>query len=173
MKKKSLLLIFSGITISNIRRYVYAHVCYSCRVKRKSLLEKVNSISFVDFRRPYWCTNSGTPIWRLHTRLYKGAWNVSANNSETVGHKDKILGQIVYILVFFFHWTVSNVFFCRFGLKMDIDFAYFGLNSSIVFEGIQECMNVFVISIPNENERKTNIRLRNGSFKQSFVSVLI
>ena len=118
MKKESLLLIFSGITISNIRRYVYAHVCYSCRVKRKSLLEKVNSISFVDFRRPYWCTNSGTPIWRLHTRLYKGAWNVSANNSETVGHKDKILGHIVYILVFltfhflgFFHWTVSNLFF--------------------------------------------------------------
>ena len=56
---------------------------------------------------------------------------------------------------------------------MDIDFAYFDLNSSIVFEGIQECMNVFVISIPNENERKTNIRIRNGSFKQSFVSVPI
>ena len=90
-----------------------------------------------------------------------------------MGHKDKILGQIVYILVFFFHWTVSNVFFCRFGLKMDIDFAYFGLNSSIVFEGIQESMNVFVISIPNEYERKTNIRIRNVSFKQSFVSVLI
>ena len=35
-----------------------------------------------------------------------------ANNSETVGHKDLKLGQIVYILVFynisflgFFHWT--------------------------------------------------------------------
>ena len=43
---------------------------------------------------------NGTPIWRLHTKLYKGAWNVSANNSETVGHKDLRLGQIVYILVF-------------------------------------------------------------------------
>ena len=52
--------------------------------------------------------------WRLK-KLYKGARNVSANNSETVGFKDLRLGQIVYILVFitfhflgFFHWTVSN-----------------------------------------------------------------
>ena len=36
---------------------------------------------------------NGAPIWRLHTKLYKGAWNVSANNSsETVGHKDLRLG---------------------------------------------------------------------------------
>ena len=45
--------------------------------------------------------------------------SVLANNSETVGHKDLRLGQIVYILVFFitfrflgfFHWTVPNIFF--------------------------------------------------------------
>ena len=45
----------------------------------------------------------------------------SADNSETVGHKDLMrFGQIVYVLVFynihflgFFHWTVSNVFLCR------------------------------------------------------------
>ena len=41
----------------------------------------------------------GPPIWRLHTKLYKGAWNVSATNSETVGHKDLRFGQIVYIVV--------------------------------------------------------------------------
>ena len=41
----------------------------------------------------------GAPIWRLHTKLYKGAWNVSANNSETVGHKNLTL--IVYKLVFY------------------------------------------------------------------------
>ena len=38
---------------------------------------------------------------------YKGARNVSANNSETVGHKDRRPGQIVYILVFYnisFSW---------------------------------------------------------------------
>ena len=34
-------------------------------------------------------------------KLYKGARNVSANNSETVGFKDLRLGQIVYILVFY------------------------------------------------------------------------
>ena len=42
-----------------------------------------------------------------HTKLYKGAWNVSSNNSETVGHKDLKRGQIVYILVFYnisFSW---------------------------------------------------------------------
>ena len=37
-----------------------------------------------------------TPVWRLKTKLSKGAWNISANNSKTVGHKD--LRQIVYIL---------------------------------------------------------------------------
>ena len=53
------------------------------------------------------------------SKRYKGARNVWANISETVGHKDLRLGQIVYILVFynisffdFFHWTVANLFFC-------------------------------------------------------------
>ena len=35
------------------------------------------------------------------TKRYKGVWNVSANNSETVGRKDLRLGQTVYILVFY------------------------------------------------------------------------
>ena len=30
---------------------------------------------------------NGAPIWRLNTKLYKGAWNVSANNSETFDQK--------------------------------------------------------------------------------------
>ena len=63
---------------------------------------------------------NGTPMWRLHTKLYKAAWNVSANNSETEGHKDLKLGQIVHILVpnfitfhflIFFHLTVSKLLF--------------------------------------------------------------
>ena len=47
--------------------------------------------------------------WCLHTKLYKGVWHVSANNSETVRHKDLRLGQIVYILVFYnisFSWLL-------------------------------------------------------------------
>ena len=68
---------------------------------------------------PHARKTSGTQGRRLHTKLYKGTWNVSANNSETVGHKDLRLGQIVKKLVFYnisfswlFHWTVSNLFFC-------------------------------------------------------------
>ena len=44
---------------------------------------------------------NGVPIWRLHTKFYKSARNVAANNSETVSHKDLRFGQIVYILVFY------------------------------------------------------------------------
>ena len=61
------------------------------------------------------------PIWRLHTKLYKGAWNVSANNSETVGHKDLRLEQIVHILVFYnisFSWLLPpNGFQFNFSLR--------------------------------------------------------
>ena len=55
----------------------------------------------------------------VHTKLYKGAWNLSANNSETVAHKDLRLGQIslhisLLIITFhflsLFHWMVSNLF---------------------------------------------------------------
>ena len=72
----------------------------SFRVKRKSFYKKSEFQMFllIDFRRPYWCTSRApkryTNIWRLHTKLYKGAWNISANNSETVGHKDLRLGQL-------------------------------------------------------------------------------
>ena len=35
------------------------------------------------------------------------------------------------------------------------------------FEGTAECINVFIISIPNEKERKKNMRIRNG-FEELF-----
>ena len=38
----------------------------------------------------------------------------------------------------------------RFGLKMGIHFAVFGLESGMVFEGTTECVNVFSVSFPNE-----------------------
>ena len=85
--------------------------------KERAFIEKVNSRCFCWFPAAILVHQSGTPIWRLHTKLYKGAWNVWANNSETVGHKDLRLGQIVYIFVFynihflgFFYWTVSNLY---------------------------------------------------------------
>ena len=53
--------------------------------------------------------HNGAPTWSLHTKLYKGTRNVSANSSETVDHKDLRLGQIVYILVLYnisFSWLL-------------------------------------------------------------------
>ena len=48
---------------------------------------------------------------------------VSANNSESVGHKDveKLFMYYSFIsfrFIGFFHWTVSNLFFCRVTVKM-------------------------------------------------------
>ena len=90
----------------------------SSGVKESAFLEKMNSRSFCWFPAAILVDQNGAPIWRLHTKLFKGAWNVSANNSKTVGHKDLRLGQILYILSFitfhflgFFQWTVSYLFF--------------------------------------------------------------
>ena len=93
--------LIESLTISNIKRCVYAHVCQLSSEKEELLWKKWTPHVFVDFRRP--------SIWRLHTKLCKGAWNVSANTSETVGHKDLRFGQIVYILVFYnisFFWLL-------------------------------------------------------------------
>ena len=58
-------------------------------------------------------------------------------------------------------------FLCHFGVKMGIHFAHFGLEWGMVFEGTTECMNVFIVSIPNERERKRNMRIENG-FEEFF-----
>ena len=52
-------------------------------------------------------------------------------------------------------------FLRRFGLKTGVHFAHFGLESGMVFEGISEYKNVFIVSIPNEWERKRNMPTRN------------
>ena len=77
--------------------------------KEITFIEKVNSRCFCWFPAAILVYQNGAPIWRLYTKLYKDAWNVSANNSETVGHKDLKRGQIVYILVFYnisFSWLL-------------------------------------------------------------------
>ena len=38
----------------------------------------------------------------------------------------------------------------------------FGLESGMVFGKLRECMNVFITSIPNELEKKRNMRIRSG-----------
>ena len=72
----------------------------SSRVKRKSFYRKSELQMFLLISGGHICAPKRS-IWRLLTKRYKGAWNVSANNSETVGHKDLRPGQIVYILVFY------------------------------------------------------------------------
>ena len=53
-------------------------------------------------------------------------------------------------------------FLRRFGLKTVIHFIHFGLESPVWFSSeLREYMNVFIVSIPNELERKRNIRIRN------------
>ena len=41
-------------------------------------------------------------------------------------------------------------FLSCFGLKTGIHFTHFGLESGMIFEGATECMNVFIVSIPNK-----------------------
>ena len=50
-------------------------------------------------------------------------------------------------------------FLRRFGLETGILLAHFGLESGMVFEGTTECVNVFIVSIPNELDRKRNMRI--------------
>ena len=73
--------------------------------KERGIIEKVNSRCFCWFPAAILVHQYGVSI----QSSYKGVWNVSANNSETVGHKDLRLGQIVYILVFYnisFSWPL-------------------------------------------------------------------
>ena len=61
----------------------------SFRVNRKSFYKKSELQMFLlisggHIGRPFY----GPPIWCHHTKIYKVGWNISANNSETVGHKD-------------------------------------------------------------------------------------
>ena len=58
-------------------------------------------------------TNMASPY-----KVYNGAWNVSSNNSETVGHIDlRLVKLFIYqsfatlLFLGFFHWTVFNLFF--------------------------------------------------------------
>ena len=105
--------------------------------KERAYIEKV---SFFWFPAAKFVYQNCAQIWRLHTKLHNGAWDVLANNSETVGHIDLKLKEIVYKSVFcnihflgFFHRTVSNLFFCAVfidsenDLSFEANFSFFSL----------------------------------------------
>ena len=94
----------------------------SSRVKRKSFYRKSELQMFLLISDDQAVHQYGVSIQcHRYWKLYKGVWNVSTNNSKTVGHKDLRSGQIVYILVFCnisFSWllTVDGfrfIFLCR------------------------------------------------------------
>ena len=65
-------------------------------------------------------------------------------------------------------------FLRHFGVKTSIDFAHFGLEPGMVFKRTTVAgTNVFIVSIPNEHERKRNMRIRNGFLEIYSVAVLI
>ena len=69
----------------------------SSRVKRKSFYRKSELHMFLlisggHIGAPKRYTNMASPYKGLQS-----AWNVSANNSDTVGHQDLTLQQIVYL----------------------------------------------------------------------------
>ena len=53
-----------------------------------------------------------------------------------------------------------------------MDLTYLGLISGMVFEGIRDCMNGFVASFPNEQERKSKMRFE-MNFKKFSLCILI
>ena len=96
----------SSLNFQQFNHFKYNKMCLCARMlvlewKGRAFIEKVNSRCFCWFPAAILVHQNGAPIWRLHTKLYKGAWNVSANNSETVGLKDLGFGWIIYILVFY------------------------------------------------------------------------
>ena len=109
--KKSLSSWLSAVWPFQVLEGMFMHTYASSRVKRNSFYRKSELRMFLLIPAAILVHQSGTPIWRLHTKLYKVAWNILANNSETVGHKDLRLGQIVCIheLVFYnisFSWLL-------------------------------------------------------------------
>ena len=89
--------------------------------KERTFIEKVDSRCFCWFPAAILVHQNGTPIWRLPTKVYKGPWNVSANTSETVCHKDlaETCTNCLYIslLLLFIFLTSFNFFFCSVTVK--------------------------------------------------------
>ena len=60
------------------------------------------------------------------------------------------------------------MFLRRFGLKTGIDFPYFDLEGFWFLRELRECINVFIVSIPNEKKER-EIGEFEMDFKKSFL----
>ena len=133
--------------------------------KERAFIEKVNSRCFCWVPAAILVVHqNGAPIWRLHTKLYKGAWNVSANNSETGVHKDLRLGQIVYILVFYnisFSWLLPLDSFQFIFLLRDSQ------NDSDWTN--EESLAAVAAWFRNSRQNRQNFRQNTGARIQSFI----
>ena len=92
LKKNVSLYDSPSLNVSSILGDVFVHICTVSRVESKRFHRKVNSRCF--------CWFPAAP-WRFNTKLYKVACHASANNSETMHHKDVRPGEVVYVLVFY------------------------------------------------------------------------
>ena len=63
--------------------------------------------------------------------------------------------------------------FASFWSEVGYNFACFGLESVMVFGELRECMNVFIISIPNGKKERKICKLEMDFKKSFFVAVLI
>ena len=53
--------------------------------------------------------------------------------------------------------------FAPFRSETGVDFAHFCLQSRMVFEDYKSvCMDVLIVSIPNESERRSDMLIQNG-----------
>ena len=118
-EKKCLLLIFSSITIPSIRRYFYAHVCQFSSEKKELLQKKCTPDVFVDFRRPNWSTKtvhqygvsiqSSTNVRETFQQITQKLWATKTRDLDKLFKNQSL---ITFHFLGFFHWTVSNSFFC-------------------------------------------------------------
>ena len=132
--------------------------------KERAFKEKVNSRCFCWFPAAILVHQNGTPIWHLHTKLYKGAWDISANNSEPVGHKDLRLGQIVYILVFYnisFSWLLPLDGFQFIFLLRDSENDCDWTN--------EDSLAAVAASFRNSRQNRENVGQNTGARIQSFI----
>ena len=60
------------------------------------------------------------------------------------------------------------MFLRRFGLKTGIDFPYFDLEGFWFLRELRECINVFIVSIPNEKKEREICEFE-MDFKKSFL----